>query len=96
MHATLMPMEEATWETRVCIAVGLQYTVSTRGGQLDELQELHFRKQLRQEPCFIEMKRRYNICYPIPSLNRAFVFQEFEAFRISEHSAHEGVKGCQP
>jgi hypothetical protein len=59
------------------------FIVYTRGVQLDELQELHFRKQLMQSPFIIEMKHFYNICYPIAVLNRAFRLQELEAFRIS-------------
>jgi len=38
------------------------FNVYTRGGQLDETQELHFRKQLRQVPFFIEMRHLYHVC----------------------------------
>jgi hypothetical protein len=32
------------------------FKICTRGGQLDELQEPHFRRQLRQEPCINKIK----------------------------------------
>jgi len=97
MRAALTAMDQ--WKRprgrRECV-LQWAFSVYTRGGQPDELQELHFRWQLMQEPFFIETKHLYHIFYPIASLNMALGLQEFEVFRISRQSAHEAGKVVSP